>query len=466
MRSDRGMVATSQPLATLAGVRMLARGGNAADAALAAAAVLAVSEPMSTGIGGDAFALIWRDGELLGLDAAGPAPVAASPIDRVSLTGPKSVTVPGSVGGWAALADRCGRRGLDACLSDAIDIARRGFTLAPQAGRLWAEAAAPPPLPARAGVGRLLTMPDLAQTLERIAQEGPEAFYAGPVASAIAAVTWLDQSDLESYGPRWVEPLTLNYRGMDVVELPPPTQGVAALEALGILERLGPSLVNQVTAARLSLADAFEWVRDGRDVRPLLEPERLRRRSGQAASAIADVQGGTVYLCAVDDDGMAVSFIQSLFRSFGSGVLAPGTGVVLNNRGACFEIHGSVEPGRRPYNTIIPGMLFRDGEMLGPFGVMGGLIQAQAHMQFVSALVDDELDPQAALDRPRFRVDGETVRIEPDLWDRADELRSAGLEVIRDEGITPFGGGQAILRDGDEWVAGSDRRKDGYAGTL
>lgn len=251
-----------------------------------------------------------------------------------------------------------------------------------------------------------------------------------------------------------------------MVELPPPTQGVAALEALGILEDLGPSLVDQVTSARLSLEDAFEWVRDGMDVRPLLEHERLQRRSGQRSSPVPDVPGGTVYLCVVDEDGMAVSFIQSLFDSFGSGVTAPGTGVVLNNRGACFEIHGAVEPGRRPYNTTIPGMLIRDGELLGPFGVMGGLLQAQAHMQLVSALVDDGLDPQAALDRARFRIDGEVVRIEPGLWGRADELRSAGFEVSCEDDATRFGGGQVILRDGRWLIAGSDRRKDGYAGML
>ena len=170
-----------------------------------------------------------------------------------------------------------------------------------------------------------------------------------------------------------------------------------------------------------------------------------------------------MYLCAVDADGLAVSFIQSLYGSFGSGVVAPGTGIVLQNRGACFAVSGRVEPGRRPYHTIIPGMLLRDGELLGPFGVMGGFIQAQAHVQLVSALVDDGLDPQAALDRPRFRVEGETVLLEEGLWERAGEVEALGLRAAQSADRSQFGGGQAILRAASRLVGGSDRRKDGHA---
>jgi gamma-glutamyltranspeptidase / glutathione hydrolase len=179
--------------------------------------------------------------------------------------------------------------------------------------------------------------------------------------------------------------------------------------------------------------------------------------------AVAEPTGGTVYLCVVDGDRMAVSFIQSLFGRFGSGVVAPETGVVLQNRGACFALQGEVVPGRRPYHTIIPGMLLRDGRLVGPFGVMGGLIQAQAHLQLVSALVDDGLDPQAALDRPRFRVDGDAVRLEQGLWDGAEELERLGHRVVCDDDRFAFGGGQLILVDGDTLVGGSDARKDGYA---
>jgi len=197
-------------------------------------------------------------------------------------------------------------------------------------------------------------------------------------------------------------------------------------------------------------------------------PERMRghldARRGRAA--VTEPAGGTVYLCAVDADRMAVSFIQSLFDGFGSGLVAPGTGVVLQNRAACFAVSGAVEPGRRPYHTIIPGMLFRDGNLLGPFGVMGGFIQAQAHMQLVSAMVDDGLDPQAALDRPRFRVDGERVLLEEGLWDHEPDLQRLGYQTVRETDTSLFGGGQAILVSGDALVGGSDTRKDGYAGGI
>ena len=240
--------------------------------------------------------------------------------------------------------------------------------------------------------------------------------------------------------------MTVDYRGTTVCELPPPTQGVAALEGLGLLALGEPGFGAQVDCARLALDDAFRRVRDGAEVGDLLEPEALARRRLDAAPGVREPAGGTVYLCTVDGDGMAVSFIQSLFEGFGSGVVAPGTGVVLQNRGACFAVSGRVEPGRRPYHTIIPGMLVRDGALLGPFGVMGGFIQAQAHVQLVSALLDDDLDPQAALDRPRFRVDGDNVLLEAGLEGRSGEVEALGLHPVPVADHGRFGGGQAILR--------------------
>jgi gamma-glutamyltranspeptidase / glutathione hydrolase len=454
------MVATSQPLATRAGLRALERGGNAADAALAAAAVLCVAEPMSTGIGGDCFAQVWADGRLEGLDAAGPAPAGADPTAPVETKGPRSVTVPGSVAGWFALAERHGRLGLDACLVDAIDAAEGGFAVTPRIARAWGLLGGPLGPPPR--VGDIVYQPELGATLRRIAEEGPAAFYRGEVAAAIAEVSWLDESDLAAFEPRWVEPLRLTYKGTEVCELPPPTQGVCALEALGLLERSSPSLASQIRCVQLALEDALARVRDGADVSELLTAEYLDARRGRAA--VAEPGGGTVYLCAVDGDRMAVSFVQSLFHGFGSELVAPGTGVVLQNRGAGFAVSGAVEPGRRPYHTIIPGMLLRDGALLGPFGVMGGFIQAQAHMQLVSGLVDDGLDPQAALDRPRFRVDNDVVRLEEGLWDRELDLQRLGCRTVQDPNTFVFGGGQAILLSGDALVGGSDPRKDGYAG--
>jgi gamma-glutamyltranspeptidase / glutathione hydrolase len=457
------MVATSQPLATRAGLRMLERGGNAVDAALAAAAVLCVTEPMSTGIGGDAFALVWDGEGLHGLDAAGPAPISAGPVTPVAEIGPESVTVPGAVAGWSALADRFGRRGLDACLADAIEAAEGGVAVAPVAAELWATRDCPPELGKPPRVGEIFRLPDLGSTLRRIAEDGPSAFYRGRVARAIASSSWLTEADLATYAPRWVEPISLGYRGVTVCELPPPGQGVAALEGLGLLSFDEPSFAATLASVRLALEDAVAHVRDGADVGWLLEPGRLAARRGEPAAPVAGPAGGTVYLCAVDGDGIAVSFIQSLFWPFGSQVVAPGTGVVLQNRGGCFCVSGAVEPGRRPYHTIIPGMLLEEGRLRGPFGVMGGFIQAQAHVQLVSALVDDGLDPQAALDRPRFRIEGAAVKLEEGLWDRAAEAEAIGLDPIPSTDRTEFGGGQLILREGDVLVGGSDARKDGYA---
>jgi gamma-glutamyltranspeptidase/glutathione hydrolase len=444
---------------------MLRAGGNAADAAIAAAAVLGVSEPMSTGLGGDMFALVWRDGAVEGLDAAGPAP-ASAPAAPPAETGPRSVDVPGAVAGWAALAERHGRLGLDACLQDAIALARDGYALAPRAAHLWANAPELPdgyaPAPA---AGQRVTAPELAATLAGIARSGPSAFYAGPVAEAICAASWLEPDDLDGFEARVTEPLAVGYEGHTVLELGPPTQGVAALEGLALLAHTEQTLGDRINCCRLALEDAFREVRDGADVGGLLEPGFVARRVHEQCRLVVEPAGGTVYLCAVDEDGMAVSLVQSTFERFGSGVVAPGTGVVLNNR--CFgsAVSGEVVPGRRPYHTIIPGMLLRDGELAGPFGVMGGFIQAQAHLQLAHGLLHDGLDPQTALDRPRFRVGGERVKLEYGLWDRAEEVSRIGLEPVLEPDLYLFGGGQAILRTADgTLIGGSDSRKDGYAG--
>ncbi len=455
------MAATSQPDATAAALRALEQGGNAVDAAVAAAAVLCVTEPMSTGLGGDAFALVWDGERLHGLDAAGPAPLGADPLEPVALTGPTSVTVPGAVAGWAALAARFGRLGLDTLLADAVGAAEQGFVVGPITAAAWVNG--PRELGPAPRAGDRVRLPELGATLRRLAADGPDLLYRGEVGRAIAGCTWLAEEDLAAYEPRWVEPMTVDYRGTTVCELPPPTQGVAALEGLGLLALGEAGFGAQVDCARLALDDAFRRVRDGAEVGDLLEPEALARRRLDAAPGVREPAGGTVYLCTVDGDGMAVSFIQSLFEGFGSGVVAPGTGVILQNRGACFAVSGRVEPGRRPYHTIIPGMLVRDGALLGPFGVMGGFIQAQAHVQLVSTLLDDDLDPQAALDRPRFRVDGANVLLEAGLEGRSGEVEALGLHPVPVADHGRFGGGQAILRSKDGWVGGSDRRKDGQA---
>ena len=461
----RAMIATSQPAATAAGLGILRRGGNAADAVLAAAAVLCVTEPMATGPGGDLFAMIFAGGRAEVLDAAGPAPRRAAGESPPERYGPRSINVPGAVAGWVALAERHGRLGLDACLQDAIALADDGFAVGARCAATWAGvlnlpagfAPAPP-------CGARVTLPDLGNTLAAIADDGADAFYGGRVGEAICSVSWLQEDDLREFMPRFGEPLRVAYAGHEVLELPPPTQGIAALEGLALLARTGGTLADRVHCCRLALEDAFREVRDGADVRHLIEPAFVARRVGERARLVVEPAGGTVYLCAVDEDGMAVSLVQSIFERFGSGVVAPGTGVVLNNRAFSFAVSGAVEPGRRPYHTIIPGMLLRDGELVGPFGVMGGFIQAQAHVQLVHGLLDDGLDPQAALDRPRFRVEGERVLLEQGLWDRAAEIAALGLVPVAERERYPFGGGQVIARTPHgTLIGGSDSRKDGHA---
>lgn len=463
--ATEAMVATSQPLAALAGLDLLREGGNAVDAALCAAAVLCVAEPHSTGIGGDLLAIVREPGgELAGLDAAGPAPQGAR-AQPVAESGPRSVTVPGAVAGWAELADRYGTVGLERCLAPAIALASGGVAAGSYTSAAWrATAHAPAQFGRAPGFGERFRLAELGATLAEVAAHGPRAFYTGAVADAIVEATWLAHEDLSEYRARWVSPLIQPFRGFEVAELPPPTQGVAALEALAIIGDGAAELSDQVRAVALALEDALRTVRDGADVTPLLAAEHVQRRRREQSGAPAGPGGGTVCLCVVDREGRAVSLLQSLYEAFGSGVLAGSTGVVLNNRGACFAVQGEVVPGARPYHTLIPGMVTRGGQLVGPFGVMGGFMQAQGHVQFLCELISNGMDPQAALDHGRFRVDGDAVLLEEPLWERAPELtREVGLRAERCTDTSEFGGGQAIIvRDGALY-GGSDMRKDGCA---
>jgi gamma-glutamyltranspeptidase/glutathione hydrolase len=469
------MIATSHPLARAAGLEAVRAGGNAVDAALAAAVVLTVAEPTDNGPGGDAFAIVWHDGVLHGLNGSGRSPGRIDEV-RVDESGPRSVTVPGAVRAWADLAERFGRFGLDRALERGAELAARGVACTARIAHKWSSAGDVPfPAPA---LGERFTIPDLAGTLRLLATEGPEAFYGGRIAEAIAAACWLDEEDLAGHRSEWVEPLRYDYRGVEVCELPPNGQGAAALLALALYDGLEPGLHSQVEAMKLALADAHAYVADGPLPQQLLDPAHLAARRalvepGRAIEPDASVlpRGGTTYLCAVDADGTAISLIQSLYGRFGSGVVAPGTGVVLQNRGAGFvETEGHpnrLAPGRRPFHTIIPGMLLEDGGLLGPFGVMGGPMQPQGHMQVVCRLVDHGDDPQAALDAPRWRVEGGLdVQLEPGLWGSLDALAALGHRVRRADVVHDFGVGQAILRLGDALVGGSDGRGDGYAAVL
>jgi gamma-glutamyltranspeptidase/glutathione hydrolase len=459
------MVATSQPTATAAGLGILRRGGNAADAALAAAAVLCVTEPMATGPGGDLFALVFADGRAEAIDAAGPAPRRVGSHLVPDRYGPRSITVPGAVAGWALLAERHGRLGLEACLQDAIAVAADGFAVGARCAQAWVSAPNLPdgfaPAPS---CGQRIALPGLGETLSTVARFGPDGFYGGRVGEAICSASWLEEDDLSGFRARVTEPLAVSYRDHVVLELPPPTQGIAVLESLALLAHTDGTLTDQINCCRLALEDAFREVRDGADVRGLIEPEAVARRVRERPSEVLEPQGGTVYLCAVDEDGMAVSLVQSLFERFGSGVVAPGTGVVLHNRGFGFAVNGDVVPGQRPYHTIIPGMLLEGRDLVGPFGVMGGFIQAHAHVQLLHGLLNEALDPQAALDRPRFRLAGDRVLLEHGMWERADEVAALGLEPVAERDTYMFGGGQAIVRSPyGTLIGGSDSRKDGYA---
>jgi gamma-glutamyltranspeptidase/glutathione hydrolase len=514
----RGMVCASVPAAAAAGVEMLARGGNAVDAALAAAAALCVVEPMSTGLGGDVFALFWsaREERLLGLNGSGRAPAAASleayrarGLESVPATGILSVTVPGAVHAWETLARSHGRLALGDVLEPAIRAAEDGFAVSELVAHYWwgleragvLDAAArsvwaPEGRTPRAG--EWFRAPALGRTLRALAAGGARAFYEGPIADAIVAASraangFLAHEDLAAHTSTWVEPIAASYRGVAVAELPPNGQGLAALIGLKLLERLEPAdpasalhWHRRIEAVKLAFADRDAYVADpehaGVPVAALLDEAYARRRAGAigeraAAAALPGLAGETVYLCAADAEGNLVSFVQSLFTGFGSGVGCGETGVVLQSRGAGFRLErghpNALAPRKRPLHTILPGMLLRDGEPWIAFGSMGGAIQPQSHLNFVANLVDLGLSPQEALDRPRFRFQGgRRVLLEaPDApvaegGSLAAALEARGHEIERPGrfAVDAFGGGQAIARlPGGVLAGASDRRKDGCA---
>lgn len=475
------MAATSHPLATRAAISALDAGGNAVDAALTAAAVLTVAEPCECGPGGDGFAQIWFDGELHAINGSGRSPAdprAASP----EPAGPRSVTVPGVVAMWADLSDRWGRLGLDRCLQSAIALAAKGVAAPNRIARLWnaAEQAGRAPSPAPRA-GHLYRMPDLGRTLQAIAEHGPAAFYDGAIADAIADATWLSPEDLHRHRSEWVEPLPLSVAGIQVCELPPNSQGIAALQALAISRETSSDepatrLHRQIEAVKIALSDARQLIGDGPPPTGLLAApyitacrDLIRDDKSLTPRASPLSVGGTSYLCVVDEQRNAVSLIQSLFHHFGSGVTPAGTGITLHNRAAGFaapgDRPGGFAPGTRPYHTLMPGMLLERGRLLGPFGVMGGAMQAQAHLQVITRLLDDDANPQSALDAARFRVEPDgRVLLEPGLWHLAGELRRRGQTVTEAADPSPFGVGQIIICHGSALVGGSDGRGDGMTG--
>lgn len=515
MIGRNGAVATSQPLAAQAGMAMLQNGGNAVDAAIATAIALTVVEPTSNGIGSDAFALVWADGKLHGMNASGRAPAGLT-IDVCRAAGHQvipdfgwlPVTVPGAVSSWADVHGRFGRLPFEALFAPAIHLAERGFPASPVVARSWLAAAqayrkaALPELDSwfatftnegtTPRIGDIVRLPDHATTLRKIAASGGRSFYEGELAEAIdsyarATGGVLRGEDLAAHRGNWVNPISTNYRGFDVWEIPPNGQGITALMALNILEGFdtagledsGRSWHLQIEAMKLAFADAFAYVADPdhadvptRGMLDKIYAESRRALIGEEASDPVPgdpPRGGTVYLCTADGDGQMVSFIQSNYQGFGSGIVVPGTGIALQNRGANFSLApehpNALAPGKRPYHTIIPGFLTRDGEAVGPFGVMGGFMQPQGHTQVVVRTVDQLLHPQATLDAPRWRWDsGRQVAVESSTPTAIiEDLRARGHDVRIDPERSAFGRGQIIWKIGDALVAASETRADGQA---
>jgi gamma-glutamyltranspeptidase/glutathione hydrolase len=492
---------------------MYLRGGNAVDAAIATAITLTVVEPCMNGIGGDAFALIWADGKLHGLNASGRAPGRMTPQhfkgrESIPQRGWESVTVPGAVSAWRAVSERFGRLPFPDLFEPAIRYARDGYLVSPTVQRQWQsqvdellphpgyrEAFAPQgraPLTAET-----FLCPGQARTLERIAESKGEDFYRGELAAAIALHArntggLIEESDLAQHQADWVEPISMNYRDVTLHEIGPNGQGIGALIALGILDNFdidpedadGPLTQHlKIEAIKLAVADLREYVGDPDTMRNvtaghMLDKAYLRQRAAaidperaSAASAGSPLNGSsTVYLTAADRNGMMVSFIQSNYMGFGSGVVVPDTGIALQNRASGFTLRqghpNEVGPGKRPFHTIIPGFLTKGGAPLMSFGVMGGSMQAQGHVQIVSRLADHGQNPQAASDAPRWRVqaDNATVSLE---WNLSTEtvvgLQERGHKVV----VTPrfeseYGCGQFAMKVDGGYLAASDHRKDGY----
>ncbi len=519
----RNAVATSHPLAAQAGLQMLLAGGNAADAAIATAAVMTIVEPVSNGLGSDAFCILWDGKQLHGLNASGQAPAAWTPDwfrgrhgeghDRPPARGWDSVTVPGAVAGWKVMSERFGRLPFADLLAPAIAIAERGYAVPVVVQQKWEAAAGVADLVSQPGfreaflprgraprIGERFAFPDAARSLALIAATGGEAFYRGEIAEAIARHAResggaMTAEDLAGFAPEWVTPIDMAYGGHELHQIPPNGQGIAALMALGILDNFELAALPvdgvesqhlQIEAMKLAFADVYHHVAElaAMKVTPaqLLDPAYLAgrarlidRRKAQDFGAGNPVSGGTIYLTAADEQGMMVSFIQSNYQGFGSGVVVPGYGISLQNRGHGFSLHphspNVVAPGKRPFHTIIPGFLTRDGAPVMSFGVMGANMQPQGHLQTIVRMVEYRQQPQAACDAPRWRYN---AGVEINVEARMDPRTVAGLEalghrtvVLRDS-YQDFGAGQYILRLGpdsaeDGYVVASDPRRDGLA---
>ncbi len=487
---------------------MLAEGGSAVDAAIATAITLTVVEPVSNGIGSDAFAIVWDGQRLHGLNASGRSPAAWTPeyfgANTVPPLGWNSVTVPGAVSAWVQLHTKFGKLPFERLFQPAIDYGRNGFLVSPAVAGQWA--AQVPLFKAQPGFadaflphgrapkpGELFTFPDHAATLEKIAATRGEAFYRGELAAELEAHSTANggvmrASDLAAHRADWVGTIDTDYRGYTVHEIPPNGQGIVALIALGILDHFDMSSLPvdsadsvhlQIEAVKLAFADAQAYVADA-DHMPVPPEQLLDKGYLQQRAALIDSKrakpatagtpkGGTVYLTAADASGVMVSMIQSNYMGFGSGIVVPGTGISLQNRGANFSTAqghpNQVGPRKRPYHTIIPGFVTKDGAQVMSFGVMGGPMQPQGHVQVLVRIADHGQNAQAACDGPRFRwVQGMEVSCEVGFPQATlDELRRRGHDLLAVDDYNSFGSCQAIWRVDGGYLAASDPRRDGQA---
>ncbi|MGN0328363.1 MAG: gamma-glutamyltransferase family protein [Lachnospira sp.] len=514
-----GMVATAQNLAAEAGLEILKAGGNAIDAAVATAIALTVVEPTSNGIGSDAFALIWTGDNNVpdGLNASGPAGALASSkkmrdagYDCMPTHGFKTVTVPGAPSAWIALSKKYGKLPFAKLFEPAIRYAEEGFAVSPVVANMWKSEVElhvsqhgnlPEYQPffdtfsynrVAPKAGEIWKNPAQAKTLRELAQTECESFYRGAIADKFDEYSKkydgdVRKEDLAAFYPEWVKPISVNYRGYDVWEIPPNGHGIVALMALNILngfefdrehKETAETYHKQIEAMKLAYEDGKRYVTDPRYMKytfeQLLSDEYASVRRGLISDkAIMPMpgkpdSGGTVYLCAADDEGNMISYIQSNFHMFGSGMVIPDTGISLQNRGMGFSLDEDMEnclaPGKKPYHTIIPGFLTKDGEAVGPFGVMGGFMQPQGHVQVVTNMIDFHLNPQQALDTPRWRwMKEKDIEVEENFpKDIYEDLKKKGHNISVSKNVNSFGRGEIIVKcDNGVYAGATEPRADG-----
>ncbi|MDY0024336.1 MAG: gamma-glutamyltransferase family protein, partial [Candidatus Izemoplasmatales bacterium] len=512
-RAKNGVVATSEGLAAQAGLEILKKGGNAVDAAVATAACLTVVEPCSNGIGSDAFAIIYFKNKIYGMNASGVSSrnISIEKVKNLNHTempkyGVIPITVPGTPKAWASLIERFGNLSLIEVLTPAINLAREGYAIGHNVGRYF-EYAIKHYEEQNKGpeykhffevfkngdnfyrAGDIFKNEMIAKTLEEIGYTNSDSFYKGYLADKIVSFMekhggFIDKEDLLNYEVEYVEPISCKYKGYDVLEIPPNGQGITALMAMNILKndefdyKDPETFHKQIEAIKIAFSDTMKYVTDPRFMKMnpkyLLSDEysSLRRKeieeSAKIYSPIDYKKSGTVYLATADKEGNMVSYIQSNYMGFGSGIVIDDTGISMQNRGHTFSLDENHDnclmPSKKTYHTIIPGFLMKDGLPIGPFGVMGGFMQPQGHLQVIMNMIDFKMDPQAALDAPRFRWDQEkTVALETKFPDSVVEyLKTHGHDILIEKRIGGFGNGQIILKNNNHYLVGTETRCQGH----